>query len=200
MPVMSGFELCEMIKTDENLSHIPIILLTARSTAENRVKGYKLGADAYISKPFEIDVLEVRIQNLVESRDKLRNKLRTTVTVEPSEVTTTSMDEKLLKRMLRIIEDNISDPEFKVSQLAKECGMSQLNLNKKIKGLTGLTPKVFVRTMRLKRAAQLITTAKYSISEIAFEVGFLDIKYFRSCFKEEFGMLPSEYQKKESSK
>jgi len=198
MPVMSGFELCETIKSDKNISHIPIILLTARSTAENRIKGYQLGADAYISKPFQMDVLEVRIQNLIDSRNQLRDKLRTTINVEPSEVTTTRMDEKFLKKMLDTIEANISDPQFKVSQLAAECGMSQISLNKKIKGLTGQTPKVFIRSIRLKRAAQLLSTQKYSISEIAFEVGFLDIKYFRSCFTEEFGMLPSEFVKQNS--
>lgn len=192
---MNGFELCETIKLDEKISHIPVILLTAKSSTENRIKGYNLGADGYISKPFSIEVLEARIQNLIESREKLRNKIRTTITVEPSEVTTTSMDEKFLKRILRIIEANISDPHFSVNQLASEYGMSQTIFHKKMKSLCGQTPKAFIRSIRLKRAAQLLATAKYAVADVTYEVGFQDIKYFRNCFKEEMGMLPTEYKK-----
>ena len=120
MPVMNGFEMCEKIKTDEKISHIPIILLTAKSGADNRIKGYDLGADGYISKPFNIEVLEARIKNLIESREKLKLKLQSTINIEPSEVTTTSMDEKFLNRVLSIIEDNISNSSFTVEQLASD--------------------------------------------------------------------------------
>jgi signal transduction histidine kinase/DNA-binding response OmpR family regulator/ligand-binding sensor domain-containing protein len=201
MPLMNGFELCDAIKTDEKISHIPIILLTAKSSAENRIKGYNLGADGYISKPFNLEVLSSRIQNLIESREKLRNKLRTTITVEPSEVTTTSMDEKFLKRILKIIEENIPNSEFTVEKLANDYGMSQIVMNKKLKGLTGVTAKAFIRSIRLKRAAQLFATGKYSVTDVTYEVGFSDLKYFRTCFKDEFGLSPSEYmkQKKEEN-
>lgn len=199
MPIMNGFELCEKIKTEESISHIPVVLLTAKSTAENRVEGYNKGADGYIAKPFSIEVLEARIENLILSREKLRNKLRTTITVEPSEVTTTSMDEKFLKRILRIIEENLSDPDFSVTQLANEYGMSQNVFHKKLKGISGQTPKAFIRSIRLKRAAQLFSTAKYSVADVTYEVGFLDTKYFRNCFKEEFGLLPTEYIKRHKS-
>ncbi|WP_347840694.1 two-component regulator propeller domain-containing protein [uncultured Draconibacterium sp.] len=195
MPAMNGFELCETIKTDENISHIPVVLLTAKSNAENRVKGYNLGADGYISKPFNIEVLEARIQNLIESREKLRKKLRGTISVEPSEVTTTSMDEKFLKRILKIIEENIPNSDFTVEQLASDYGMSQIVLNKKLKALTGLTAKAFIRNIRMKRAAQLFKTGNYSVTDVTYEVGFSDLKYFRNCFKDEFGMSPSEYIK-----
>jgi signal transduction histidine kinase/ligand-binding sensor domain-containing protein/DNA-binding response OmpR family regulator len=195
MPVMDGFEFCEKIKSDEAISHIPVVLLTAKSAAEHRIEGYNKGADGYIAKPFSMEVLEARIQNLIDSREKLRLKLRTTITVEPSEVTTTSMDERFLKRILRIIEENLTDPEFSVAQLANEYGMSQNVFHKKLKGVTGQTPKAFIRSIRLKRAAQLFTTAKYSVADVTYEVGFLDTKYFRNCFKEEFGLLPTEYIK-----
>lgn len=195
MPVMSGFQLCEGIKSDEQISHIPVILLTAKSTAENRIKGYNLGADGYISKPFSIEVLQARIQNLIESREKLREKMRTTVSIEPSEVTTTSMDEKFLQKILKIIEENIPNSEFTVEKLARDYGMSQIVLNKKLKGLTGMTAKAFIRNIRLKRAAQLFATGNYSVTDVTYEVGFSDLKYFRTCFKDEFGLSPSEYIK-----
>ena len=195
MPVMNGFKLCEALKSDEQISHIPVILLTAKSSSENRIKGYNVGADGYISKPFSLEVLEARIQNLIESREQLRGKLRKTITVEPSEVTSTSMDEKFLQRVLRIIEENISDPHFSVKQLCTEYGMSQTVFNKKMKSLAGQTPKAFIRSMRIKRAAQLFAKNKYSVADVTYEVGFQDVKYFRNCFKEELGMLPTEYIK-----
>lgn len=196
MPVMNGFKLCEEIKSNESISHIPVVLLTAKSTAENRIKGYKLGADGYLAKPFNMEVLEARVQNLIQSREKLRQILRTTFNVEPSEVTTTSMDEKFLKKIMRIIEENIPNSEFTVEKLASDYGMSQIVLNKKLKGLTGQTAKAFIRTIRLKRAAQLFATGKYSVTDVTYEVGFSDLKYFRTCFKDEFGASPSEYIKK----
>lgn len=195
MPVMNGFTLCEKLKTDEKISHIPVILLTAKSTAENRIKGYNLGADGYISKPFSIEVLEARIQNLIESREKLQQKMRTTVSLEPSEVTTTSMDEKFLQKILKIVEENIPNSDFTVEKLASDYGMSQIVLNKKLKGLTGMTAKAFIRNIRLKRAAQLFATGNYSVTDVTYEVGFSDLKYFRTCFKDEFGSSPSEYIK-----
>jgi signal transduction histidine kinase/DNA-binding response OmpR family regulator len=200
MPVMNGFELCEAVKTNEVISHIPVILLTAKTTAENRIKGYHLGADGYISKPFSIDVLEARIQNLIESRDNLKKLFRTNISVEPSQITTTSMDEKFLQRILKIIEENIPNSEFTVEQLASDYGMSQIVLNKKLKGLTGQTAKAFIRSIRLKRAAQLFATGKYSVSDVTYEVGFSDLKYFRNCFKDEFGMSPSDYTRKHKPK
>ena len=196
MPIMSGFQLCEQIKTDEKISHIPVILLTAKATAENRIKGYNLGADGYISKPFSIEVLQARIQNLIESREKLRTEMRTTISLQPSEVTTTSMDEKFLQKILKIVEENIPNSDFTVEQLASEYGMSQIVLNKKLKGLTGMTAKAFIRNIRLKRAAQLFATGNYSVTDVTYEVGFSDLKYFRTCFKDEFGASPSEYIKK----
>ena len=196
MPVMNGFELCETIKSDEKISHIPVILLTAKSTAENRIIGYKKGADGYISKPFSLEVLEARIQNLIESREKLRNTFKSNIVVEPSKVTTTSMDEKFLQRILKIIEENIPNSEFTVEQLSTEYGMSQIVMNKKLKSLTGYTAKAFIRSIRLKRAAQLFATGKYSVTDVTYEVGFSDLKYFRTCFKDQFALSPSEYMKK----
>ncbi|WP_066629056.1 hybrid sensor histidine kinase/response regulator transcription factor [Labilibacter marinus] len=195
MPEMNGFELCQSIKKKEDISHIPIVLLTAKSEDESRIKSYKVGADAYVSKPFSVFVLHARIKNLIESRNLLRRKLENSVSIEPSAVTTTSMDAQFLKRVIRIVDENIPNPEFTVEQLAHDYGMSQVVFHKKIKGLTGQTPKVFIRGMRLKRAAQLLAMDKYTISDVTYEVGFSDLKYFRNCFKDKFGLLPKEYAK-----
>ncbi len=195
MPVKDGFELCEGIKGDERLSHIAVILLTAKTSSEDTIRGYETGADAYIPKPFDFEILAAQVKSIIHSRHKMRNKLRGSIEVIPSEVTTTSMDEKFLSRMLKIIEEHISDFDFTVEKLSDLCGMSQINMNKKLKSLTGETTNVFIRNIRLKRAAQLLKTGRYSVADITYEVGFSDLKYFRTCFKKEFGHSPSDYSK-----
>lgn len=195
MPEMTGFEVCDKIKNDENICHKIVIMLTAKTAEDSKIEGYSAGADDYISKPFSVSVLLARIENLLHSRALLRNKFKTMLTVEPSEVTTTSMDELFLKRILSIVEENISNPKFTVEQMASDCGFSKFNLNKKLKELTGNTSNTFVREIRLKRAAQLLATGRYSVTDITYEVGFTDLKYFRNCFKDAFGISPSEYIK-----
>lgn len=199
MPLKDGFELCSEIKADERLSHIPVILLTAKTTAEDTVKGYQAGADAYVPKPFDFDVLEVQVKSIIQNREELRNKVRQSIEVEPSEVTTTSADEKFLRKLLSIIEENISNFDFTVEQLAELYGLPQVNINKKLKSLTGLTTNAFVRSIRLKRASQLLKTGRYSVADVTYEVGFSDLKYFRSCFKKEFNLTPSAYIKQHQS-
>lgn len=193
MPIMDGLEFCETLKNDLPICHIPLILLTAKSSLENRVESYKCGADAYISKPFDMEMLDVRIQNLIESRKKLKERFRTATTITPSEVTTTKTDELLFEKIMTIVEKNMSNGEFRIKDLASECGLTQPSLNKKIKAFTGLTASLFIRTIRLKRAAQLLATGNYFVSDVTYEVGFTDLKYFRKCFINEFGMTPSEY-------
>jgi len=195
MPEKNGYELCEAIKTNKQISHTPVILLTAKSDAESQVKGYYAGADSYIPKPFNMAVLQARIKNLIESREKLIQKFRASLQVEPAEVTTTSADEKLLTKMLEYVEKNISNPDLKVGDMAYACHMTQAGLNKKLKALTGLNANFFIRSIRLKRAAQLLATGNYFVSDVAYEVGFSNLKYFRKCFQEEFGMIPTEYIK-----
>ncbi|MFY0607711.1 MAG: response regulator [Cyclobacteriaceae bacterium] len=198
MPEMDGFELCEKIKEDERINHIPIILLTARNSTEQKVKGYEKGADAYIGKPFEMHELQTRMDALLANRKTLLNKIRKNINLEPKEIEITSLDEKFLSRIMSYIEENIGMTEFTVDMLAKECGMSQLHLNKKLKVLVGQTANAFVRSIRLKRAGQLLAKDRYSVNEVMYEVGFIDAKYFRSCFKKEFGKTPSDYQKEHS--
>ncbi len=195
MPGMDGLTFCEKLKNDDRINHIPVILLTAKKSLDNKVTGYEKGADAYISKPFDMHELEARMESLIISRKKLLSKIRKNIDISPSEVEVTSLDEKFLKRVITYIEENIGISEFTVEMLARECGMSQLHLNKKLKIIVGQTANAFIRTMRLKRAAQLLAKNRYSVNEVMYEVGFIDAKYFRTCFKKEFGMTPSDYQR-----
>lgn len=195
MPGMDGLEFCEKLKEDDRINHIPVILLTAKRSPDNKVKGYEKGADAYIPKPFDMNELETRMEALISGRQKILSKLRKNIELKPSEVEVTSLDEKFLKRVLSYIEENIGMTEFTVEMLAHECGMSQLHLNKKLKVLVGQTANAFIRSIRLKRAAQLLAKNRYSVNEVMYEVGFIDAKYFRTCFKKEFGTTPSDYQK-----
>ncbi|MGQ1911798.1 hybrid sensor histidine kinase/response regulator transcription factor [Marinifilum sp. RC60d5] len=195
MPVKDGFQLCKEIRTKEQTSHIPIILLTAKTSAEDSIKGFQLGADAYVPKPFDLQVLEAQIASVLKNRDELKQRFRKSIEITPSEVTTTSFDEKFLNKLLVIIEDNISNFEFSVEKLASLYGMPQVNINKKLKALTGHTASAFIRNVRLKRACQLLKTGRYTVADVTYEVGFSDLKYFRSCFKKEFKLNPSEYAK-----
>ena len=196
MPKMDGFEMCKTIKTTIDLSHIPIILLTAKTSSDNKVKGYSLGANAYVEKPFNLEVLKAQIETLIKNKELLQQKFKSTLEIEPSEFSTTKVDDKLLTKILEIVESKITDEVLTVQFIASECGMTQTVLNKKLKALTGKTSAAFIRSIRLKRAAKLLSTGRYSVSDVTYEVGFTDLKYFRNCFKNEFSVSPSEYKKK----
>ncbi|WP_066630844.1 hybrid sensor histidine kinase/response regulator transcription factor [Labilibacter marinus] len=198
MPEMDGFEMCEILKKDEALCHIPVIMLTAKSTDNDKLSGFEGGAEAYMSKPFKIEILLAQIGSILESRSRVMQKFSKNLRVEPKEVTFTSIDEKLIDRLLKVVEENISNPEFTVVQLADEVGMSQSILNKKLKAIIGQTANVFIRTIRLKRAAQLLKLKRHSVTDIVYEVGFNDVKYFRECFRKQFNLTPSEYAKENS--
>ena len=193
MPEMDGFEMCNIIKKDELTCHIPIVVLTAKSTDEDKLTGLTEGAVAYMSKPFNIDVLIAQIKSILEARRQVKRDFNQKVEVEPKEVTFTSIDEKLLERLLKVVEENISNPEFTVVQLGREVGISQSILNKKLKALLGQTANVFIRTIRLKRAAQLLKLDRLSVTDVVYEVGFNDMKYFRECFRKQFDTTPSDY-------
>ncbi|NME68180.1 hybrid sensor histidine kinase/response regulator transcription factor [Flammeovirga aprica] len=199
MPVMDGYELAKSIRDDDQLCHLPIILLTAKNSEKSKLKGYEYGVDAYVTKPFNSDVLLARMHSLIENRKNQQKKFRTKVDVKPSEITYTSIDEKFLKKLVNIVEENISDSEFTVDMLASEYGATPIRLNQKLKALTGQTAKGFIRNIRLKRAAQMLKLGRYSVSDVTYEVGFNDLKYFRNCFKKEFGIPPSAYLKENSS-
>jgi len=193
MPEMNGIELCKNIKTDERTSHIPVILLTAKSSVENKLEGLETGADDYLTKPFNISELKVRISNLIEQRRKLRERFRKEILLEPKEIAVTSADEKFLYRITNIIEKHIADYNFTVDYFAREVGLSRMQLHRKLNAVTGQTASDFIRNFRLKRAANLLKGKHGNIGEIAYDVGFNNPSYFSECFKKLFGVLPSEY-------
>ena len=196
MPNMDGVEFCKKLKTDERTSHIPVIMLTAKVSVENRIEGLETGADDYITKPFNMRELMIRINNLIEQRRKLRERFSREVTLQPKDIAITSADEKFLNRTIEIIEKNMGDGEFDVTSLRDEVGLSHMQLFRKLKALTDQAPSDFIRTIRLKRAAQLMQQKFGNIAEITYEVGFNNLSYFAKCFREMFGVSPSEYMKK----
>jgi DNA-binding response OmpR family regulator len=205
MPEMDGYELCTRIKTDERTSHIPVILLTALATSEGRLTGLETGADDYLTKPFDTRELDVRIQNLITSRRKLRehfsNQLRQPVMfeIQPSQVEVVSADEKFLHRVTQVVEANMSNELFSVDDFSVEIGMSRMQLHRKLKSLTNHSASDFIRIMRLKRAAQLLEARAGNVTEISYLVGFNSLAYFSKCFHDYFGIQPKEYAAKDNS-
>ncbi len=194
MPEMDGFEMCEKVKTDLETSHIPIILLTARSLEEDRIEGYKLGADAYLPKPFNVSVLKARIQNLLETRRKIKERFLSQASIlSSSEVTTNTLDEKFLDDVNQVIMDHIDESDFGLESLITELGISRSQFYRKINSLTGQNPSNYIRTIRLKFAAELLKKKSGSIKEIAFRSGFNSTAYFSKTFRELFGMTPVEF-------
>ncbi len=193
MPVMDGNELCKQIKTNIKWSHIPVILLTAKTAEESRIEGLELGADDYITKPFNLDILKLRITKFIEWTQKSHQSFSQKLDVSPSEITITTLDEKLLEKALKIVEGHMSDTEFSVEILGESLGLSRGHLYKKLMAITGKGPAEFIRTIRLKRGRQLLEKSQLQIAEIAYEVGYNSPKRFTINFKEEFGMSPSEY-------
>ncbi|SEO12303.1 Two component regulator propeller [Mucilaginibacter gossypiicola] len=193
MPVMDGFEFCCRIKSDERTNHIPFIMLTAKVAQSHLVNGLKTGADVYLTKPFSVQVLELNICNLLQARERMREKYARQVTLMPQDKFIESPDEIFLNKLMQIVEGHLEDPEFDVNQLVNEIGMSQAVLYRKIKALTDLTIHDFIKTTRLKQAALLLKQNKLSIAEVAYSVGFNDRKYFSREFKKQFGKAPADY-------
>lgn len=196
MPKMNGIELCRRIKNNLKISHIPVILLTANTTPEYEVQGYKEGADAYISKPFHWDVLLSRIENLMEQKQQRQQYFKKDVDINPSSVTISSVDEQLLEKALKLIEKNMDNADYSIEKLSDDIAMSRVNLYRKIRSITGLSPIEFVNSIRLKRAAQLLAQGNMTVVEVAYSVGFNTPSYFTKSFKKMFGVLPTEYNKK----
>lgn len=195
MPGIDGYELCRRVKSNIHTSHIPIILLTARSTDQNRLEGLQLGADDYITKPFNMDILMLRVQKLMEWVSRSHRDFKKKIDISPSEITITSLDEQLIKRAIEIVEKNMGKSDFTVESFGKELGMSRSFLYKKLTAITGLGPAEFIRIMRLKRGKALLERSQMQISEVAYTVGFNSLKSFTMNFKSEYGMTPSEYIK-----
>ena len=194
MPGIDGFELCRRVKSDISLSHIPIILLTARTTDVSRIEGLQLGADDYITKPFNIEVLRLRVKKFIDWEQNNHQQFRQKMNIEPSEITITPLDEQFIKKAIDLVEENISDSDFSVEALASELAMARSTLYKKFMAITGLGPAEFIRTIRIKRGRALLETSQMQITEIAYAVGFTTVKSFTMNFKAEYGITPSEFR------
>lgn len=194
MPGMDGIELCRRLKTNILTSHIPVVLLTARSSLLHKIEGLETGADDYITKPFNMQLLQLRIRNLITIRERLKDQSARSLELSPSAITVTSLDEAFLQKFIGLVEAHMDESEYSIDDLAHQIAMSRMQLYRKLKALTGETPNTLIRNIRLKRAAQLLDTRQFNISEVAYKVGFTDLKYFRERFKERFGVVPSEYK------
>jgi AraC-like DNA-binding protein len=160
---------------------------------DHELKGLAKGADDYITKPFDLSVLQAKVENMLSIRESLKEKYTSTMVLEPTNVVLASPDEKFLKRVIDVIEENIADSELDIENFALKVGVSRMQLYRKLNALTNMTVKEFIRHIRLKRATQLLEQQKLNISEVAYQVGFKDLSHFRKCFKREFGMSASEY-------
>ncbi len=194
MAQMNGIELCQNIKSDLRTCHIPFILLTAKGGLESKLEGIETGADDYIQKPFNMAYLLVRFKNLMQQRERLRMKYQKHHELEPSEVTVTSLDEKFLSDLMELLENNMDNPELNVKNLSEKMGMSHTNMYRKIKALTGQTATEFIRTIRLKRAAQLLKNGQLNVTEVMYMVGFSHRSYFTQSFKAMYDVSPKEYK------
>jgi signal transduction histidine kinase/DNA-binding response OmpR family regulator/ligand-binding sensor domain-containing protein len=197
MPEMDGIELCKALKQDLRTSHIPVILLTARAGTDSKIEGLEIGADDYVTKPFDSKELLARVKNLIEQRKQLRKKFSAGVVLKPGEVAVTSLDDSLLKKVMSAVEKNIADEDFGVDDLAKEACLSRAQLNRKLHALTNLSPAEFIRYVRLQRAKELLEKNSGNIADIAYQVGFGSPAYFSTCFHERFGYPPSEVHHKD---
>ncbi|GAA4115118.1 two-component regulator propeller domain-containing protein [Aquimarina addita] len=195
MPKMEGTTLCSKIKGDIRTSHIPFILLTSRTSLVYKVDGLASGADAYISKPFNVKEFMLIIKNLLISTERLKEKF-SSGTFDSNDFTVTSVDEQLLKKAIRIVEENIDNSSFDIPFFSSELGVSRTMLFTKIKGWAGLTPNDFIHSIRMKRATQLLELGQINISEVCYKVGFRNPKYFTKCFKKHYNQTPSEYAAK----
>lgn len=193
MPEMNGIELCKKIKKDPRTLHIPVILLTALAGEEQQIKGLETGANDYMTKPFNFEILLSRVKNILDEQSRLRKTYQKQVDVKPADITIASPDDQFIYHAMEIVEKNISNPDFSVEDMSRHMFMSRVTLYKKLLALTGKTPVEFIRSFRLKRAAQLLEKSQMTISEVAYEVGFNSPKSFSKYFKTEFNLPPSSY-------
>lgn len=195
MEGINGFELCGKIKSNINLSHIPVILLTAKTDTESKIAGLDSGADAYIEKPFTPSHLIAQLQNLLRKKEALQKAYATNPLTEIRTTVQNELDEKFIQQCSQIILNNIDNSDFTINSLAQELMMSRTSVFTKIKGISGMTPNDFIKVTRLKAAAKMLVEGKYRISEIGFLVGFSSSSYFAKCFYKQFGMLPTDFVK-----
>lgn len=196
MPKVSGLGLCETLKKDERTSHIPIILLTAKTEEEAQYRGLETGADDYIVKPFNSKLLETRVRNLVASRIQLRERYSQEVILKPKNIAISRVDEKFIEKVQAVMDQYLTNPDFSAEDFSSKVGMSRMQLHRKLKALIGLSTSELIRNERLKMAALLLQESDVQVAEICYQVGFNNPSYFAKCFKETYGCLPSEYSQK----
>ena len=196
MPDVDGYEFCKKVKKDERTSHIPVLLLTALHSKDHEIKGLSSGADDYITKPFDLSILQTKIENMLSIRDSLKQKYSGEITLQPRNIVISSPEEKFLHKAVEVVENNIADAELDIERFAQEVGVSRMQLYRKLHALTDMTVKEFIRSIRLKRATQLLMQEKMTVSEIAYAVGFKDLSHFRKCFRQAYGMNATEYKMK----
>ena len=200
MPIMDGFELCNEVKNDVNVSHIPFILLTAQHNLQSRLKGLNTGADAYMEKPFSIELLTAQVSNLLKNRELLNKTYLEKPLAPVASLAVSPVDDIFLRKLNEYLEENLSNETLSVEMLADTMGMSTSSLYRKVKGLSGISPNDFIRIARLKKAILLMQNGENRISEIAFQVGFSSPAYFSTCFQKQYGKTPSEYLKQTGTK
>ncbi|HAR39208.1 MAG TPA: hybrid sensor histidine kinase/response regulator, partial [Porphyromonadaceae bacterium] len=194
MPEIDGIELCKLLKNNIEYSHIPIILLTAKNEEKDRADAYESGADAFISKPFNLSVLHARIKNLLRNRERIARDFKSLLVFDMKEMHFTDLDEEFLQKAIDCVNRHLDDSEFDQQQFSEEMNVSKSTLYNKLKTLTGLHTSAFITNIRMKAACRIMDQNKnIRISELAYGVGYNDPKYFSSCFKKEFNMRPSEY-------
>jgi YesN/AraC family two-component response regulator len=196
MPEMDGFALVDKIKKDGRTGHIPVVLLTALSAEEDQLRALESGANDYIAKPFNMEILISRILNLLKYKGSLEEGIRRRMTAEPQDIAETpdTTNDDFVKEAIAVLQKNMANADFSVEDWSREMGLSRTSLYKRIIATTGKTPIGFIRTYRMNRAAQLLERTRHNVAQVAYMVGYNNPKYFASNFKEEFGVLPSAYQ------
>jgi signal transduction histidine kinase/DNA-binding response OmpR family regulator len=193
MPKLSGIELCQKLKNQMSTSHIPIIILSAKASTSNQIEGLEMGADVYMVKPFSIEHLKIQVLRLINFKEAIYSRYLKETTLIPEGALTSKLDEEFMKKIMAFIEDNLTDTNLSVDQLADKVSLSKVQTYRKVKAITGLSAVEFIRTVRLKKAAQLVAEKRLSYTEIAFETGFASASYFSKCFHDHFGKTPSEF-------
>ena len=193
MPEMDGAEFCRRVRQNPNTSHVPFVMLTAKTDDNSKTEGMNCGADAYIEKPFSMKYLEACIRNLIEMRRLLQEKFSHTPLEPITQVATNTVDNDFLVKMNQLIEDNLTNPCLSVIFLAEQMGISRSSLFTKIKALVDVTPNEMIQLVKLKKAASLLQSGSYRINEVCYMVGFSSPSYFSKCFQKQFGMKPGEF-------
>ncbi|MBV5312377.1 MAG: response regulator [Prolixibacteraceae bacterium] len=194
MPKMDGYELCEKVKENGKTCHIPIILLTANNASDHVVAGYKRGADAYVTKPFDMSIIKAQISRLIKNRELIREKYMTQNFMVEVSQSNLSKDDEFIVKLRQLLEDNLSESDFNVKKLSEDLNISTTHLYRKLKALTGLSPVEFIRVFKLQKACEMLSNTNYSIKEIGYGLGFNNLSYFVKCFREQFGITPSSFR------